>query len=198
MGEKLLALTPKRRRFVEEYRVDWNATQAAIRAGYSPKTANEQGSQLLAKLSIQEALAEVMAEDSARCQVRYEDVIAEVVKIGFVNIMDFMHIGDDGEPLVDLSNLTRAQAAGLVSFEVEDYKDGRGENARDVRRVKIRVADKVRPLTELLKLLKPIGEDAGDGVIIAQLRADEAMRQERMSEIAKRYLPKPEEESKAG
>jgi hypothetical protein len=64
--------------------------------------------------------------------------------------------------------------------------------------VKIRVADKVRPLTELIKLLKPIGDDAGDGVIIAQLRADEAMRRERMSEIAKRYLPKPEEESKAG
>jgi hypothetical protein len=42
MGEKLLALNPKRRRFVEEYRVDWNATQAAIRAGYSRKTANQQ------------------------------------------------------------------------------------------------------------------------------------------------------------
>jgi hypothetical protein len=39
MGERLLALDPKRRRFVEEYRVDWNAKQAAIRAGYSPKTA---------------------------------------------------------------------------------------------------------------------------------------------------------------
>jgi phage terminase small subunit len=62
MGEKLLALDPKRRRFVEEYRVDWNAKQAVIRAGYSPKTAEVQGSQLLRKLKVQEALAEVMAE----------------------------------------------------------------------------------------------------------------------------------------
>ncbi len=45
-----MSLTPKRARFVEEYLIDLNATQAAIRAGYSAKTANEQGAQLLAKL----------------------------------------------------------------------------------------------------------------------------------------------------
>ena len=44
-------LTEKQKRFVEEYLIDLNATQAAIRAGYSPKTANEQGTQNLAKLS---------------------------------------------------------------------------------------------------------------------------------------------------
>ena len=51
-------MTPKQQRFVEEYLIDLNATQAAIRAGYSKHTANEQGSQLLAKLSIQAAVAE--------------------------------------------------------------------------------------------------------------------------------------------
>ena len=51
-----MALTDKQRRFVDEYLVDLNATQAAIRAGYSAKTANEQGAQLLAKLSVREAV----------------------------------------------------------------------------------------------------------------------------------------------
>lgn len=45
-------LNAKQSRFVDEYMIDLNATQAAIRAGYSKKTANEQGAQLLAKLSI--------------------------------------------------------------------------------------------------------------------------------------------------
>ena len=50
-------LNEKQRRFVDEYLIDLNATQAAIRAGYSVKTANEQGSQLLAKLSIQSEIS---------------------------------------------------------------------------------------------------------------------------------------------
>jgi phage terminase small subunit len=53
-----MSLTAKQARFVTEYLVDGNGTQAAIRAGYSQRTANEQGSQLLAKLSIAEAVAE--------------------------------------------------------------------------------------------------------------------------------------------
>ena len=55
---KMAKLTEKQQRFVDEYLIDLNATQAAIRAGYSVKTANEQGSQNLAKLSIQQAIAE--------------------------------------------------------------------------------------------------------------------------------------------
>ena len=54
-------LTPKQFRFADEYLIDLNATQAAIRAGYSPKTANEQGARLLANVSIQEYIAEMMA-----------------------------------------------------------------------------------------------------------------------------------------
>lgn len=57
-----LGLTPKQKRFADEYLIDSNGTQAAIRAGYSPKTANEQASQLLAKLNIKEYVARRSAE----------------------------------------------------------------------------------------------------------------------------------------
>lgn len=59
-------MTRKQDRFVKEYLIDLNATQAAIRAGYSPKTANEQGARLLANVSVQEAIAKAMAERSKR------------------------------------------------------------------------------------------------------------------------------------
>ena len=68
-------LTPKQQRFVEEYLIDLNATQAAIRAGYSERTANEQGSRLLANVSISEAIAEAQEKLSNKAQVTVEMVV---------------------------------------------------------------------------------------------------------------------------
>ena len=73
-------LTPKQARFVEEYLLDLNATQAAIRAGYSKKTANEQGAQLLAKLSIRQAVAEAQAVRSKRTEITQDEVIQGLKK----------------------------------------------------------------------------------------------------------------------
>ena len=74
-------LTEKQRRFVDEYLIDLNATQAAIRAGYSAKTANEQGARLLANVSIQQAISEKMAERSKRTGVNQDRVVQELAKI---------------------------------------------------------------------------------------------------------------------
>ncbi len=73
-------MTPKQKRFVEEYLLDLNATQAATRAGYSAKTANEQGAQLLAKLSIRQAVAEAQAIRSKRTEITQDEVIQGLKK----------------------------------------------------------------------------------------------------------------------
>ena len=78
-------LTDKQKRFVEEYLIDLNATQACIRAGYSVKTANEQGAQNLAKLSVQEAIAKEMAERSKRTGINQDRVVMELARIAFIN-----------------------------------------------------------------------------------------------------------------
>ena len=75
-----MSLTPKQARFIEEYLIDLNATQAAIRAGYSKKTANEQGAQLLAKLSIRQAVAEAQAIRSKRTEITQDEVIQGLKK----------------------------------------------------------------------------------------------------------------------
>lgn len=93
---EIVALTAKQQRFCDEYLIDLNATQAAIRAGYSVKTANEQGSRLLAKLSIQEAIGKEMAERSKRTGINQDRVVIELAKLAFVNIGD----------VVDLENAT--------------------------------------------------------------------------------------------
>ena len=68
-------MTDKQQRFVEEYLIDFNATQAAIRAGYSKKTAKDIGCQNLAKLNVQEAIAEMKKKDSERLEITREYLI---------------------------------------------------------------------------------------------------------------------------
>lgn len=81
-------LSEKQQRFVAEYLVDLNGTQAAIRTGYSVKTANEQAARLLANVSIQQAIAEAMAERSRRTGVNQDRVVLELAKIAFLKMTD--------------------------------------------------------------------------------------------------------------
>lgn len=74
-------LTYKQRRFVQEYVIDLNATQAAIRAGYSKKTANEQGSQNLAKLSISKAIQKEFKEIADRNEVSVQWVLEGFIEV---------------------------------------------------------------------------------------------------------------------
>ena len=74
-------LTPKQARFVEEYLVDLNATQAAIRAGYSEKTARQVASENLSKPYIQEAVAQAPRERSERTKVDQDWVIERLIAI---------------------------------------------------------------------------------------------------------------------
>jgi phage terminase small subunit len=147
-----MTITAKQQKFVAEYLVDLNATQAAIRAGYSAKTAEQQGSRLLSNAKVAEAVQAGQGRIAAKLEITAEMVAAELAKIGFANMADYITIVG-GEPAVDLSNMTRDQAAAVQEVTVEDFKDGRGEDARDVRRVKFKLSDKRAALVDLGKHL---------------------------------------------
>ncbi len=80
------ALTPKQRRFVDEYLLDLNATQSAIRAGYSVRTAKTKASQLLAMPHVAAAIAEAQAKRAHRTGITADRVLQELAKIGFSDI----------------------------------------------------------------------------------------------------------------
>lgn len=147
------ALSEKQKRFVSEYLTDLNATQAAIRAGYSAKTAQQQGSRLLSNVVVQEELSRQQSKVAERLEITKERIVDELAKIGFSNMQDYMRAGPEGDPYLDFSGLTRDQAAALSEVTVEDFKDGRGEDARDVRRVKFKLHDKKGALVDLAKML---------------------------------------------
>ncbi len=71
-------MTPKQQRFVHEYLIDLNATQAATRAGYSAKTANEQGSRLLANVSVKAAVQAAMEARSERTGITQDYVLGTI------------------------------------------------------------------------------------------------------------------------
>ena len=76
----MTALTHRRQMFIQEYPIDFNGTQACIRAGYSPKTANEQAARLLANVSIQNAIQKAMQERSARVKKTADDVFQDIIE----------------------------------------------------------------------------------------------------------------------
>lgn len=76
-----MALTQKQKIFVQEYLVDLNATQAAIRAGYSSKRASELGYQLLQKTTVQEAIQEAMQDRQERTEVTQDYVVGKLKAI---------------------------------------------------------------------------------------------------------------------
>ena len=81
-------LTEKQKRFVYEYLIDLNATQAAIRAGYSPKTAYSMGQRLLKKVEIQAAIQEAMSERQKRTEITQDKVLEEIGKVAFHDAAD--------------------------------------------------------------------------------------------------------------
>lgn len=85
-------MTKKQKRFVEEYLIDLNATQAAIRAGYSPDTAGSIGNENLKKPEIEKAISKAMAERSRRTGISQDRVLNELAKIGFANISDVVDL----------------------------------------------------------------------------------------------------------
>lgn len=84
-------LTKKQKLFVDEYLIDLNATQAAIRAGYSVNSAHDIGCENLKKPNIQNKIAKEMAERSKRTGINQDRIVLELAKIAFVKITDVVN-----------------------------------------------------------------------------------------------------------
>lgn len=138
------ALTPKQAQFVREYLIDLNATQAAIRCGYSAKTAYSQGQRLLKDVEVSAAVEEAMAKRAERTEITADRVLQELAKLGFADIRRIFAGGN----LLDPSDLEDDIAAAVQSVEVITRRTPGEEN--QVEHVhKIKLADKIGALTQI-------------------------------------------------
>jgi phage terminase small subunit len=110
----LAKLTAKQKRFVNEYLIDLNATQAAIRAGYSPRTARAIGHENLTKPDIRAAVDRATADRGARTRIEADRVLAEVEFIAFSDIRD-IDFDANGKLIETTPGATRAVAGYTYS-----------------------------------------------------------------------------------
>lgn len=151
-------LTDKQERFCQEYLIDLNATQAAIRAGYSENSAKEIGCENLTKPNVQARVAELQADLAKRTQVKQEEVVAELKKIGFADIRKAVRWGrnptDSTSENADPNGLNMYPVS-LVPSEVieEDVAAAVCEVSLNTAGVKIKMHDKLGALDKLARHL---------------------------------------------
>lgn len=145
--EKKKTLTAKQKAFVQEYLVDLNATAAARRAGYSKKTADRIGPELLGKTCVSQAIREAMQKRNQRTEITQDRVIRETAKLAFFDVRKMFD--KEGKPL-DISKLDDDTAAALVGIDVQDVYEDSGDGKEFVGYIKkYKMADKLKAL-ELL------------------------------------------------
>ena len=193
-----MALTVKQQRFVDEYLIDLNATQAAIRAGYSQKTARQIGNRMLTNVDIQAATSKRMGERSNRLEITQDMVLKELVKIGFSDIRKVVRWGEtqvrmvDGEDdgpedmvpyhglaLIDSSEIDDSIAGAIA--EVSQSRDG----------LKVKLHDKKGALVDIgrhLGMFSPPGHADLD----AELKRIEVENKRLLNQKLRRELEDPD------
>jgi phage terminase small subunit len=174
---------PRHERFAQALAQGKTADEAYVLAGYAANRGNS--ATLKKKQTIQNRLSELLERRDAveaqateraiaKLAITKESVLGELAKIGFANMADYMTVGPDGAPTLNFKDLTREQAAALIEITVEEFRDGRTD-AREVRRVKFKLADKKGALVDLGKHLGLFIErhEIGDPGEFARMTDDE-------------------------
>ena len=177
-------MTPKQQRFVEEYLIDLNATQAAIRAGYSARTANEQGARLLTYVSVRSALADAKARRSERTQIDADWVLRTLAAEKEADMADLYDDAGNIKPVKEWPMVFRTGL--VVGVETVQERDGADADGTpqfvSVRKIK---------LQDRTKTVELIGRHVTVGAFKDRIEIEDVtdratqMRQRRDARLAK-------------
>lgn len=146
-------LTDKQARFVEEYLVDLNATQAAIRAGYSERTAQQMGAENLSKPVVAEAVQQAQKARSERTEITQDRVLNELAKIGFADIRKVMKWGNTELRVIDDDAGDMVPYHGLAVIDSSEIDDDTAVAIAEVSEgrdgLKIKMHDKKGALVDI-------------------------------------------------
>lgn len=148
---------PRRHLFASEYLKDRNATKAAERCGYSPKTAYSQGARLLKDVEISAAIAEAEAAAMARNELSVDRILQELKLVGFADMAHYLKFPGEGEtggdPFLDFTALPEGATRAIQEIVQEVYLEGHGELAKQVKRTKFKLHPKVPAIELMMKHL---------------------------------------------
>ena len=146
-GRRPACLTSRQRLFVDHYLVHVNATQAAIGAGYSRKTADSQGQRLLKNVEVAEAIEAAMRARAERTEVNADRVVLELARIAFSDVTRIAQWGPKGVKLRPSAELSTGDRATIAKVSETVGRAGGG------RTLTVRLHDKLGALVALGKHL---------------------------------------------
>lgn len=154
-------LSNRERIFVREYLVDLNAIQAGARAGYAPRRIGSNIYRVMKRPPVRAAIAAAMAERERDLQIDAREVLREIARLCFSNMLDYVRVNEDGSAEMDLSGVTRDRAAAIAEITLAEGAELTGKMRRGGKRVKLKLADKPRSLFMLGQHLGlfPCGRD---------------------------------------
>lgn len=151
-----MALNEKQQRFCDEYLIDLNATQAAIRAGYSEKTAQEQGSRLLSNVMVKSYVEERMKAREQRTEITQDAVLKELAKIGFSDIRKAVRWGAELQIIDEETGMTDV-VNGVSLIASEEIDDATAAAISEITQtgngIKVKLHDKRAALVDMGKHL---------------------------------------------
>ncbi len=150
-------LTVRQERFAQAY-VEIGIASEAYRRVFDTsnmldKTVWEKASRLLARGKVEARVEQIKADALARHQITVDRIMAEYTRTAFANMADYVTVQDDGTAYVDLTDVSRDQMAALNEMTVDEYTEGRGDNSRNVKRVKVKLGDKKGSLDSLARIM---------------------------------------------
>ncbi|MBO9430611.1 terminase small subunit [Sulfitobacter sp. R18_1] len=160
--------TPKKReldnrelRFVDEYLVDLDTERAAIAAGYSKSVAKSKAYQWVSngkvKPHVYDAIRAGFARLSEKKGVTQERVVAELAKVGFATMRQFMRVDDEGQPQINMDDTDDDNLDALAEIQTETVLERDGSDSEGkakfthVRKTKIKLHDKLNALDKLAR-----------------------------------------------
>jgi len=150
--EVLKKLNPKQHQFCREYMVDLNATQAAIRAGYSKRSAGTISDRLMQDVAIKARIAELALIKEKRANKSADDVIKELENVGFSRLGDIVEWNQSGMAfLKDSDSVLDDAMAAIESVQVTEEQSGDDKDQRMVLKTKVKLHSKMAALTQLAK-----------------------------------------------
>jgi len=160
----------RRTRFIKEYLKDQNATRAAEAAGYSPKTAGQQGHRLLKNVQIREEIENANSKVNAKLEISVERVKLELARLAYYDPRAYWNADGSAKPITDLDE---DSARAIGGFEMAELFEGKGDERNLAGYVKkFKLADKCKALELLgrnLKMFTDKVEVSGDEGIIQAL-----------------------------
>lgn len=179
-------LTDKQQRFVKEYLIDLNASAAALRAGYSKKTAFRAGQVNMQNGAIQAAVRAAIDKRSKRTEIKQDDVVKELARIAFGNLANVCDWSDEGVFLKDSKELPEhltTTVNEVTAKKVTITKDGYENETVNTR---IKLKDPMKALDMLARHLGMFAADESEKAKTTARAALEAIPREELVSLVKK------------